>query len=198
MSDFRLYFELGLEHVLSIQGYDHILFLIGLTLPYNFKEWRNVVLLVTLFTIGHTISLILGVYEIADVKANIVEFLIPLSIFATALYNIYISIKKKLKKDNSNINVMAFITLFFGLIHGLGFFHSFKILLHSSTGEKLIPLLEFALGIEAAQGIVVLSVLLLSFVVYRFFKLSQRDWVLVISAFIAGIILPAIIANKFW
>ena len=193
MSDFQLYFELGLNHVLDIHAYDHVLFIIALTVPYVFKDWRNVLLLVTLFTIGHTMSLILSVYEIVSIKAQLVEFLIPVTILVTAIYNIFRA-NKSGKKDS--VNFLAFTTLFFGIIHGLGFSNYFKMIIANKGDDKMLPLLEFALGIEAAQVVVVIIVLILSWVVQTFFRFSQRDWILVTCAFIAGVVLPMIIESE--
>ena len=195
MTDFWLYFTIGLQHVLDINGYDHVLFLIALTVPYAFKDWRNVLLLVTLFTVGHTLSLILSVYEIVSIRADIVEFLIPVTILATALYNIF---KANRKPQKDSLNTVAFITLFFGVIHGLGFSNYFKILVDKSSGAKMLPLLEFALGIETAQVIIVLSVLLLSFIAQNFLRQSKRDWLLVTSAFVVGVVVPMIMESEIW
>jgi len=197
MSDFWLYFETGLRHVLDINAYDHILFLIVLTVPYSFKDWKNVLLLVTIFTIGHTLSLMLSVYGVIRVNGAIVEFLIPITIMVTALFNIVKSGKKSQKNSNS-LNFVSVATLFFGVIHGLGFSNYFKLVLDKNTDDKLLPLLEFALGIEAAQVIIVLCVLILAYILSEFFRLNRRDWVLVTSAFVAGVVLPMIIHNEIW
>lgn len=195
MSDFWLYFNLGLNHVLDIRGYDHMLFLIALTVPYDFKNWKNVLILVTIFTVGHTLSLMLSVYGIITVKAALVEFLIPITILITALYNIF-KAGKTAKKDS--INFIAFTTLFFGIIHGLGFSNYFKLIVNKQSSEKFLPLMEFALGIEAAQIIVVLIVLILSWFVQSFLRFSKRDWILVTCAFVAGVVVPMIIENEIW
>ena len=197
MSDFWLYFETGLRHVLDINAYDHILFLVVLTVPYTFKDWKNVLLLVSIFTIGHTLSLMLSVYGVVRVNAGVVEFLIPITILITALFNI-IKSGKKSQKNNNSLNFIAIVTLFFGLIHGLGFSNYFKLILDKNADDKFLPLLEFALGIEAAQLIIVLCVLILAYILSEFFKLNRRDWVLVTSAFVAGVVVPMIIHNKFW
>lgn len=195
MSEFWLYFKIGLTHVLNLGGYDHVMFLMALTVPYTFKDWRNVLVLATLFTIGHTISLILAVYGVVRIDSALVEFLIPITILITALYNIFKWTKKAAK--DSNINFIAFTTLFFGVIHGLGFSNYFKIII-GGTDSKLAPLLEFALGIEAAQLAVVLTVLALSFILQGFFKVQRRDWLLVTSAFVAGVVVPMIIESEIW
>jgi hypothetical protein len=195
MSEFWLYFNIGLQHVLDIDGYDHVLFLIALTVPYAFKDWKRVLILVSLFTVGHTLALMLSVFEIVIIKASLVEFLIPITILITALFHLFTAGKSN---KNESITFVAFVTLFFGIIHGLGFSNYFKSILPGEKGDKLVPLLEFALGIEAAQIIVVLIVLLLSFIVQSFFRFSKRDWTLVMSAFVIGVVLPMIIGSDIW
>ena len=195
MSEFMIYFEIGLRHVLDINAYDHILFLIALTVPYAFKDWKKVLILVSVFTLGHTLALFLSVFEIVTIKASLVEFLIPITILCTAVYNLFTS-GKSAKKDS--ISVTGFITLFFGIIHGLGFSNYFKSILPGSTGDKMLPLLEFALGIEIAQIIVVLIVLVLSFIVQNFFRNSKRDWILIVSSIIIGVIIPMLIESEIW
>lgn len=195
MSEFLLYFKIGLNHVLDINGYDHVLFLIALTVPYAFKDWKRVLLLVTLFTVGHTLALILSVYEIVIIKASLVEFLIPITILVTAVFHLFTAGKSG---KNESITFVSFVTLFFGVIHGLGFSNYFKSILPGSATDKLLPLLEFALGIEAAQIIVVIIVLLLSYIVQTFFRFSKRDWTLVMSAFVIGVVLPMIIKSDIW
>ena len=195
MSEFWLYFNVGLKHVLDWNGYDHVLFLIALTIPYAFKDWKRVVILVSLFTLGHTVALILSVYEVIIIKAHLVEFLIPITILITALFGLFTAGKSN---KNESITFVAFITLFFGIIHGLGFSNYFKSILPGTNSEKLMPLLEFALGIELAQLIVVLFVLVLSYIVQTFFRFSKRDWILVMSAFVIGVVLPMIIESDIW
>ncbi len=195
MSEFWLYFNIGLKHVLDIDGYDHVLFLIALSVPYAFKDWQRVLILVSLFTLGHTLALILSVFEVVIIKASLVEFLIPITILITALFHLFTAGKSGKKES---ITFVAFVTLFFGIIHGLGFSNYFKSILPGNNTDKLIPLLEFALGIEAAQIIVVLIVLLLSYIVQTFFRFSKRDWTLVMSAFVVGVVLPMIIKSDIW
>ena len=176
MSEFWIYFQIGLKHVLDIHAYDHVLFLIALAVPFSFKDWKRIVLLVSLFTIGHTMALLLSVYGIIAIKVNVVELLIPITILITALFNLFTAGKSSKKES---INLVFFITLFFGIIHGLGFSNYFKTILGGSANSKLIPLGEFALGIEAAQIVVVFVVLVLSYIVQTVFRFSKRDWTLV-------------------
>ena len=195
MSEFWVYFQIGLHHVLDIQAYDHVLFMMALVLPFTFKDWKRLLFSVTLFTAGHTTALLLSVYEILVIKASIVELLIPITILSTAVFNL-VTIGKTDRKEN--LNLIFLITLFFGIIHGLGFSNYFKTLLGGSSNSKLIPLLEFALGIEGAQITVVLAMLIVAYSVQSLFKFSRRDWILVGSAFIIGVVVPMILENEIW
>jgi hypothetical protein len=195
MSDFWIYVEIGLKHVLNLKGYDHVLFLMALTALHTFKDWKKILILVTVFTVGHTLALILSVFQIVMIKAQLVEFLIPITILITALFNFF-GVRKASKKDS--INSIILITLFFGVIHGLGFSNYFKTILPGNPSEKVLPLLEFALGIEFAQMVVVLAMLILSYGVQTFFRVSKRDFTIVTSAFIIGVVVPMIIQNEIW
>ena len=195
MSDFWIYVQIGFKHVLDIYAYDHVLFLMALTVPYAFKDWKRVLILVSVFTLGHTLALLLSVFNIVMIKVSFVEFLIPITILVTALYNIFTSGKSS-KSDT--LSIIGFITLFFGIIHGLGFSNYFKSILSGNALDKLLPSLEFALGIEFAQITVVLVVLILGYIVQNIFRFSKRDWILVISALIIGVVLPMIIHNEIW
>lgn len=191
MSQFWLYFRLGLEHVLDWNAYDHILFLIVLVAAYSFHTWKRVLWLVTIFTLGHTISLFLSVYEIVIVDSTWVEFLIPLTILITAVFNM---INARKKESKNNISILYLTTAFFGIIHGLGFSTYFK-MIASGTDSVFLPLLEFALGIETAQIIVVLCVMIVGFILQNMLRVKRRDWILVISALVIGIILPILKEN---
>lgn len=195
MSEFWIYFQIGLKHVLDINAYDHVLFLIALTIPYAFKDWKRILLLVTVFTVGHTLALLLSVFGIIAVKANIVEFLIPITILITAVFHLFTAGKAS---KNESVNLIFFVTLFFGIIHGLGFSNYFKTILGGTASSKLVPLLEFALGIEVAQLIVVFVVLIVSYIVQTVFRFSKRDWALVMSAFVIGVVIPMIVESTIW
>lgn len=195
MSEFWIYFEIGLRHVLDLFAYDHVLFLIALTVPYAFKDWKRLLLLVSIFTIGHTLALLLSVFGVIFIKGNLVEFLIPITILIVAFFHLFTAGKSSKKES---ISVIVFVTLFFGIIHGLGFASYFKSLLGGSPQSKLLPLSEFALGIEAAQIVVVFVVLILSYIVQTFFRFSKRDWTLVMSSFIIGVVLPMIVESEIW
>ena len=189
MSDFWLYLNLGLNHVLDWQAYDHILFLIVLVAAYTFSSWKNIFILVTLFTVGHTMSLLLASYNVVTVSSNWIEFLIPITILIAAVYNLITAGKNRYSES---IGLFYVITIFFGLIHGFGFASYFKII---NDDKAILPLLEFALGIEIAQLIVVLFVLLLGFIFQRIFRFNKRDWVLVVSSIVIGLVIPMLHQN---
>lgn len=191
--NFWFHVEYGINHVLDINAYDHVLFLIVLAVPYLFKDWKRVLLLVTLFTLGHTLSLVLAAYNVVSVNGQLVEFLIPITIMIVALFNVFTAGKGAQKEK---VGVLFFSALFFGLVHGLGFAREFRMLVGKSD-NKLVTLLEFALGIEIAQIIIVFVVLFLGFIMQTVFRFSNRDWVMVISAVVVGLVIPMILNSDF-
>jgi len=184
---------MGLNHVLDFSAYDHILFLIVLAVVFNFNQWKKVLWLVTFFTIGHSITLALSAYGIIKVRIDIIEFLIPVTIFITGVINVFTAKKSSTGKENINL-VFA---LSFGLIHGLGFSNYFKMMVGKEE-DKLFPLVEFALGIEASQIIIVLGILIVGTIFQNFFKATRRDWILVCSSVVIGFSIPMIIERVFW
>ena len=193
LEEFWFNVNYGINHVLDINAYDHVLFLIVLTIPYLFKDWKRVFLLVSVFTIGHTLSLILAAFNIVSVNATIVEFLIPITILIVAVFNVFTAGKGAQKE---RIGVLFFSTLFFGLVHGLGFAREFQIMVGASD-SKWATLLEFALGIEIAQVIIVFIVLFLGYLTQTLFRFSKRDWIMVVSAIVIGLVIPMIINSDF-
>lgn len=189
LDNFLSHLQQGMYHILNVRAYDHILFLIVLAIPYVFKDWKRIFALVTVFTVGHTLSLILSTYNIISVNVKLVEFLIPITILIVAIYNVFTAGKKA---QNDKVGILFFVTLFFGLVHGLGFANAFEATVKASE-NKFIALLEFALGIEVGQLIIVFIVLFLSFICQTIFRFSKRDWVMVISAVVIGLLIPMLI-----
>lgn len=187
LDSFLKFLELGLYHIISFDGYDHMFFVVLLSLPFLFKDWKWLLILVSIFTLGHTLSLILGVYDVINLNVNVTEWLIPVTIFFTALYNIFTAGKSIQRRPY----FMYGVVLFFGLIHGLGFANAFESMV-SNNESTFLSILEFALGIEAGQLIIVFCSLFLSFIAQNVFRFSNRDWVLVISSIILGFMLPTI------
>jgi len=180
MQDFNLYFKLGTEHILTWEALDHILFVSALCLRYLIKDWKKVIVLVTAFTIGHSITLALSALGYVHVSTKWIEFLIPITIVATAINNL-------LQKNNSveqpsKLPLIYFFALFFGLIHGLAYASTF---LSLEGKEGLVEhLLAFNLGIEVAQLLVVAIVLAISFIFVQMFKLKRFWWVRIASVLI--------------
>jgi hypothetical protein len=194
MSEFALYFGLGKDHILDANGYDHILFVLALCAVYLIRDWKKILILVTAFTIGHSITLAFATLNIISFSTEIIEFLIPLTIFITAVGNLF-------KKDQNSvgrvIQINYVFALFFGLIHGLGFSNFLRALL-GKTENILSPLFAFNLGLEIGQIIVVVLFLGLSFVLVDLLKVSRRDVRLVLSSAIAGIALVLLKDRIFW
>ncbi len=180
MSDFSIYFQLGWQHILDLNGYDHILFVLVLCCSYTLKDWKRILWLVTAFTVGHSITLALAAFQIVRVDMSWVEFLIPVTILATALYNL----PKRRKQRNAA--VLYSMTLFFGLIHGLGFSNYLQSLL-GQEASIVLPLLSFNLGLEFGQLIIVFFVILLSELMLKIFSVSNRDWSFFLSSAVIGI-----------
>lgn len=181
MQDFSIYFELGWQHILDLSGYDHILFVTALCGIYLFKDWRKILVLVTAFTLGHSITLALSIFNIVRINTELIEFLIPITILITAFSNL---INQKSEKSSSWI--LYIYALFFGLIHGMGFSNY----LHSLLGKNADitwPLFAFNVGLEFGQLVIVLVVLIISSIASLFFGISRRDWRFFLSSAIFGI-----------
>jgi hypothetical protein len=176
MSDFSFYFRIGWQHIIGSDALDHQLFILALAAIYMIKDWKQVLILVTAFTIGHSVTLFLSVKEIISINSNWVEFLIPCTIIFTAITNLFLK-----KFTPKTIRINYFLALFFGLIHGLGFANTIRLALASdqSLGWGLFG---FNVGLEAGQIVVVLIILVISFIVLNVFKANRREWVIFASA----------------
>jgi hypothetical protein len=194
VSEFALYFGLGKDHILDTNGYDHILFVIALCAVYLLHDWKKVLILVTAFTIGHSITLVLATLNIVAFPGEVIEFLIPLTIFMTAFANV---IKRDKAVSKAAIQINYVFALFFGLIHGLGFSNFLRALLGQS--ENIVtPLFAFNVGLELGQLIIVALFLIAGFVLVQLVGVARRDWRMVVSSAIAGIALILMKDRIFW
>jgi hypothetical protein len=195
MSEFQLYFGLGKDHILDYKnGYDHILFVVALCALYIGRDWKKILILVTAFTIGHSITLALSTLKIVNVKADLIEFLIPLTIFITAGSNLF---KNENNISDSPMQMNYFYASFFGLIHGLGFSNYLKSIL--GKNESIITqLFAFNLGLEFGQIIIVVLFMSVCFILVDLFGLNRRDWKMVISSAVAGIALVLMKDHMYW
>lgn len=184
MSNFQIYFEIGFKHIAKWGALDHILFMAALALRYQFADWKKLFILVTAFTIGHCITLALAVFNVLHLPKNWIEFFIAITIIATAVSNLFV----KKFSYKSKFPPIYFFALFFGLIHGLGFASEF-VAIEGNGWSAALNLLYANIGIEAAQLLVVLCVLIISFICLNIIKLNRREYLLFISGAIFGIAL---------
>ncbi len=191
MQEFLFYIKLGLDHVLDFGAYDHILFLSALAVPFTFRYWKRVVILATIFTIAHCLSLALSVYEVATVNVGLIEFLIPVTIIFTARYNVFLLIKERV---NNSFLLQSVATAFFGLIHGFGFSNYFKMLM-AEEEQKFGPLIGFAAGIELSQVLIILAILDLGYMVNKSLNINHKYFIAFISILIIAITIPLLIAT---
>lgn len=176
MQDFLFYLNLGWEHIISLDALDHQLFVLALIANYTPKDWKKILILVTAFTIGHSVTLALSILNIVKIPTNWVEFLIPLTIVLTCIGNIAMRNKKT---PQSLFNY--FLALCFGLIHGMGFANTARMMIAKSQNIG-IPLLGFNIGLELGQILIVSAILLLLLVLFGLFKINKKDWILFISS----------------
>ena len=181
MGDFGFYLREGFYHITDWKGYDHILFVMALCLPYFLKDWKQVLALITAFTIGHSVTLALSVFNKILVPSTWIEFLIPVTIMITAIGNV-----KQTNPQPKKIQLRYISALIFGLIHGMGFSNYLKSMMGKS--ENIITqLLAFNIGLELGQLLIVLAVLMVSFIFVRLLNMKQREWTVFISGGIFGI-----------
>jgi len=192
MSLFQLYLTVGINHIADFKGYDHILFIVTLCSIYPLKEWKRILILVTAFTIGHSLTLVLATLGIMKVSPEVIEFLIPLTIFVTALGNL-LNRKERVSRELHLLKYL--LALFFGLIHGLGFSNY----LHGLLGAEkniVLPLFSFNVGIEIGQLLIVSVLMLLSWVFTGLLRTDRREWNLVLAGAGLGISL-VLMADRF-
>jgi|SRR5688572_10655582 hypothetical protein len=194
MSEFELYFELGKDHILDYKnGYDHILFVVSLCSVYLIRDWKKILILVTAFTIGHSITLGLATLQIISVNQNLIEFLIPLTILITAVSNIFRSTEVSDRTTYINYGY----ALFFGLIHGMGFSNYLRSILGNDRSIAT-QLFAFNMGLELGQIIIVAIFLFIAFILVDLFTVNRRDWKIVISSLIAGMALLLVKDTWLW
>jgi hypothetical protein len=195
MTQFQIYFVEGRDHILDYKfGYDHILFIVALCALYLIRDWKQLLILVTAFTIGHTITLALASLNMIPVNEPLIEFLIPLTIFVTAASNLF---KDEDSIHQKNVHINYLYALLFGLIHGMGFSNYFRAILGKDR-SIVSQLLAFNIGLEFGQIIIVVIFLSASFLFVDLFGVNRRDWKMVISSAIAGISLVLMKDAAFW
>lgn len=175
MQDFLFYLQLGWEHIISKDALDHQLFILALIAIFSFRDWKKVLILVTAFTIGHSLTLVLSALDVFRFPSDWVEFLIPCTIVFTALDNIIFS-----KNEKKLIQLNYYLALLFGLVHGMGFANSVRMML-ASEQDITLPLFGFNVGLELGQIVVVAIALLIHYIFSEVLKLSNKIWIYIIS-----------------
>ena len=200
MSDFFIYLRLGFDHITDPRGYDHILFVVALCAVYTLRQWRQVLVLVTAFTIGHSITLALATLRLIDYSTDLVELLIPVTIFITAITNFFYrdpAIRSRAITRSPPARRWRYgLALLFGLIHGLGFSNYLRSLLGREV-NIVQPLLAFNVGLEIGQLLIIGLVLGVAFVAVDRLKSSRLRWTLIVSGITAGMALSLIINNTY-
>lgn len=198
MTDFLIYLRLGFDHITDPRGYDHILFVVALCAVYTLRQWRQVLVLVTAFTLGHSITLALATLRLIDYSTSLIELLIPVTILITAGTNFFYRDPKKRLLPAAKPPSAAWgrygLALVFGLIHGMGFSNYLRSLL-GREANIIEPLLAFNIGLELGQLLIVSLVLALAYVALNILKISRLRWTLIVSGLVAGMALSLIIGN---
>jgi hypothetical protein len=192
MHEFWMYTQIGFNHIANLSGMDHILFVAALCIRYQLSDWKKWLILVTAFTIGHSVTLVLSVFNYLDFATNWIEFLIPVTILITSISNMFV----KKFTFNTKFPVIYFFALFFGLIHGLGFSFYLKSLL--GLQQNIAPaLLAFNVGLEIGQILIVMAILVISFIFVTLLKAPRRDFILIVSGGILTLSLQMAIERYF-
>jgi len=189
MGTFELYFRLGLDHITDLGGYDHMLYLLALITAVSIRDWKKLLIVITAFTVGHSITLALVSLNVLQVSSSWVEFLIPVTIFITALVG--------LLTRSTRLSGIYVMTVIFGLIHGMGFSGYFRSILASDENIAL-PLLYFNLGVEAGQIIFVAIAIAFIAIVTRIAGVREQSWKTFISGAIIALSIQMIFENKIW
>lgn len=173
MNEFWIHMKLGINHILDPKGIDHMLFIIALCAIYKLTDLKKIAILVTAFTVGHSVTLLLSSLEMVKVNATLIETLIPITIILTGLYNIVFYNKSQSKKKVSYNYILA---LGFGLIHGMGFSNFFRAIMMGDDNNILWPLFAFNVGIEVGQLIIVAVLMIVLLLFSKVFKLKHKFW----------------------
>jgi len=191
MSLFELYFRLGWKHIINYQEYEHLLFVIAICAVFSAKDIIKIIIIFTIYTISHVLTLTLATLEVVRVNTAVFELLIPATVLITAVSNL---LKTEKAFINKNFKQSYFFAGIFGIIHGLGF-SSFLQSLLGVDKTILTQSLGFSIGIELAQITIFIFYVFISFFFVDLFGIVKRDWNLMISSAIAGISLVQLLEN---
>lgn len=166
----------GIAHITDYEGYDHMLFLAALSAPFGYQHLKSLLLLITAFTVGHSVTLALSALDVIHFSSFWVELIISASIAATALFNLFI-------KSNKVTFIRYFFVFIFGLIHGMGFSSYFKMMVSHGNESFISKLFSFNVGVEIGQLIILAAILILGVIFQKIIKLSSKNWSTFLSLF---------------
>jgi HupE / UreJ protein len=197
MSDFEIYLPLGFQHITDLKGYDHILFVIALCAVFRLKDWKKVAILITAFTIGHSVTLALATLNVITYSTKLIELLIPITIVLTCVLNFFHRSEERSSVIEKSSYFRYPMAMAFGFIHGMGFSNYLRSLLGK---EESIwqPLLAFNIGLEIGQLVIVAISLIISSLMLDIFRVKKHDWNLILSGIVLGIALTLIRDAEFW
>lgn len=195
MSEFFAYLQLGFEHITDANGYDHILFVMAICTIYTIADWKKVIVLVTAFTAGHSLTLALSTLGYVNINSDVIELLIPVTIVITAFLNFFYKAPKSTFAPQEKQPAFRYpLALGFGLIHGLGFSNYLRALL-GKEADIFTPLLGFNVGLEVGQLIIVFIILVIAFVITEIVRVQKLTWIHIVSGIIFGMALSLILNN---
>lgn len=190
MSELEAYLYLGLTHITDLNGYDHILFIVGLCVVYQLKDWKKILVLVTAFTLGHSLTLALATLNIIALNSKFVEVFIPITIILTSTYNFWTQGELNAKTQGTRYAFAAF----FGLIHGLGFSNFLRSML-SRKQSLFDPLLAFNIGLEIGQLAIVVIFFTLQYLMVNLLRLKQNHWFTAINGMVIVLAVQILFKN---
>ncbi len=197
MNDFLIYLRLGYDHITDPGGYDHVLFVIALCAVYRIQQWRQVLILVTAFTLGHSITLALATLRLIHYSTDLIELLIPVTILITAVSNFFFQDMSERSTATTVTQPWRYgLALAFGLIHGMGFSNYLRSLL-GREADILSPLLAFNIGLELGQLLIVSFVLAISYLLLNLTRVAQLRWVLIVSGIVVGMAISLLLNNEY-
>ena len=179
MDEFYIWFSTGFTHILDWNGYDHILYVMALCVAFTFKEWKKIIVLITAFTIGHSLTLAASVFDVIVINPSLIETFIPFTIMVTCVLNIYHIYKNHLMLKS----IQYALALSFGFVHGMGFSYLLKSLLGRQE-SVFMPLISFNAGLEIGQLVIVLGMVLVSVFLFTFTKFKNKYWIFTLSLFV--------------
>jgi len=179
MDEFYIWFSTGFIHILDWNGYDHILYVMALCVAFTYKEWKKIVVLITAFTIGHSLTLAASVFDVIVINPSLIETIIPFTIMVTCVLNLYRIYKHQLTLKS----IQYLLALSFGFVHGMGFSYLLKSLLGRQE-SIIMPLISFNVGLEIGQLVIVLGMVLVSVFLFTFTQFKNKYWIFILSIFV--------------